>query len=73
METDHQRDGEDNGRGHNDILTHPAKQVCEIQVHCPVSVLIYFNILSEINSLFCGLIKEDRKKNEEEHKSDIVD
>jgi hypothetical protein len=72
METGHQRDGEDNGRGDNDILTYQAKQVSEIQVQSPVSVLIYFNILSEINRLFCGLIQEDRKKNKEEHKS-IVD
>ncbi len=62
MATGHQRDGKDNGRGDPDLL----KQSASFD-------LIYFNILSEINRLFCGSIQEDHQKNEEEYKSNFVD
>ena len=62
METDYQRDGEDNGRGDSGLLRHSV-----------FFDLIYFNIMSEINRLFCGSIQEDCQKNEEKYKSDFVD
>jgi len=62
METGHQRDGEDNRGGDTGLLMRRLS-----------FVLIYFNILSEINRLFCGSIQEYRQENEEEYKSDIMD